>query len=465
MPQKPRTILELKASEYKVLSVKEEMRKNLIGKLRRNEMIFPGIIGYEESVIPEIETSILAGHDMIFLGERGQAKTKVIRALANLLDEEVPVIKGCEVNDNPYAPVCKLCRDIVKEVGDNAEILWIRREDRYGEKLATPDVSIADLIGEIDPIKVAEGRYLSDELTIHFGLIPRSNRGIFAINELPDLVEKVQVGLFNIMEEKDVQIKGYKIRLPLDICIVATANPEDYTNRGRIITPLKDRFQSQVRTHYPSLRDTEIKIMEQETRVLRREGYTVKVPKFIKEIIAEVTFQARGSHEINQRSGVSVRTTIANYESILAAAEKRGIKIGEREVSPRITDFPAILPSTIGKIELEYLGEDTAESNIVEKIIKRAIKIVFDSYFPSLNTFSDLLESFEHGYVEVSDTMPSEEYLVGIKEIKGLKKCVEALGIEQTPAQTASAVEFMLEGLHLSNKLNKEKVRGRIIYK
>lgn len=457
--------MELKASEYKVLSVKEEMRKNLIDKLRRNEAIFPGIIGYEESVIPEIETSILAGHDMIFLGERGQAKTRVIRALANLLDEEVPVIKRCEINDNPYAPACKMCRDIVKEIGDNVEILWVRREDRYGEKLATPDVSIADLIGEIDPIKVAEGRYLSDELTIHFGLIPRSNRGIFAINELPDLVEKVQVGLFNIMEEKDVQIKGYKIRLPLDICIVATANPEDYTNRGRIITPLKDRFQSQIRTHYPSLRDTEIKIMEQESRVLRREGYVVKVPKFIKEIIAEVTFQARGSHEINQRSGVSVRTTIANYESILAAAEKRGVKMGEREVSPRITDFPAILPSTIGKIELEYLGEDTAESNIVDKIIKRAIKIVFDSYFPSLSTFSDLLESFEQGYVEVSDTMPSEEYLVGIKEIKGLKKCVEALGIEQTPAQTASAVEFMLEGLHLSNKLNKEKVRGRIIYK
>ncbi|MER3445843.1 MAG: magnesium chelatase [Candidatus Dadabacteria bacterium] len=465
MPQKPRTIMELKASEYKVLSVKEEMRKNLIDKMRRGEAIFPGIIGYEESVIPEIETSILAGHDMIFLGERGQAKTRVIRALVNLLDEEVPVIKGCEINDNPYAPVCRMCRDMVKEVSDKVEISWIRREDRYGEKLATPDASIADLIGEIDPIKVAEGRYLSDELTIHFGLIPRSNRGIFAINELPDLVEKVQVGLFNIMEEKDVQIKGYKIRLPLDICIVATANPEDYTNRGRIITPLKDRFQSQIRTHYPSLRDTEIRIMEQEARVLRREGYVIKVPKFIKEIIAEITFQARGSHEINQRSGVSVRTTIANYESIIAAAEKRGIKMGEREISPRITDFPAILPSTIGKIELEYLGEDMAESNVVEKIIKRAIKVVFDSYFPSLNAFSDLLESFEHGYVEVSDTMPSEDYLVGIREIKGLKKCVEALGIEQTPAQTASAIEFMLEGLHLSNKLNKEKVRGRIIYK
>ncbi len=465
MIQKPRTIGELKASEYKVLSVKEEMRKNLIKKMRRGETVFPNIIGYEDTVIPQIETAILAGHDIIFIGERGQAKTRLIRALINLLDEEVPIIKGSEVNDNPYAPISKKCRDLVRELGDKVEIEWIRREDRYGEKLATPDVSIADLIGEVDPIKVAEGRYLSDELTIHFGLIPRSNRGIFAINELPDLVEKVQVGLFNIMEEKDIQIKGYKIRLPLDICIVATANPEDYTNRGRIITPLKDRFQAQIRTHYPLNRETEIKIMEQEAHIMPREGYTVKVPYFIKQIIAELTFQARGSHEINQRSGVSVRTTIANYESIIAAAEKRGIRLGEREVAPRITDFPAIIPSTIGKIELEYLGEEVSEASIVEKLLKRVIKLVFDSYFPSLNIFSEFLESFEHGYVEVSDTMPSEEYLAGVREIKGLRKCIDVLQIEQTPAQIASAVEFILEGLHLSNKLNKEKVKGKIIYK
>jgi magnesium chelatase subunit I len=275
MLQKPRTIGELKASEYKVLSVKEEMRKNLTDKLRRGEPIFSGIIGYEESVIPQLETAIIAGHDIIFIGERGQAKTRLIRAITSLLDEEIPVIKGSEINDNPYAPVSKKCRDLVRELGDNAEITWVRRDERYGEKLATPDTSIADLIGEVDPIKVAEGRYLSDELTIHFGLIPRSNRGIFAINELPDLVEKVQVGLFNIMEEKDIQIKGYKIRLPLDICIVATANPEDYTNRGRIITPLKDRFQSQIRTHYPPRQEEEIKIMEQEARILKRDGYIV----------------------------------------------------------------------------------------------------------------------------------------------------------------------------------------------
>lgn len=295
MLQKPSTIGELRASEYKVLSVKEEMRKNLINKIKNGETIFPRIIGYEETVISQLENAIIAGHDITFIGERGQAKTRLIRSLINLMDEEIPIIKGSEINDNPYAPASK-CRDIVKELGDDTEISWIKPEDRYGEKLATPDVSIADLIGEVDPIKVAEGRYLSDELTIHFGLIPRSNRGIFEINELPDLVEKVQVGLFNIMEEKDIQIRGYTVRLPLDLCIVATANPEDYTNRGRIITPLKDRFQAQIKTHYPKTQDDEISIMEQEARILHRDGYYVKVPKFIKQIIAEFTFQARSSH-------------------------------------------------------------------------------------------------------------------------------------------------------------------------
>ncbi len=464
MHQKPSTIGELRSTEYKVLSVKEEMRKNLIGKLKRREQIFPNIIGYEDSVIPQLENAILAGHDIMFIGERGQAKTRLIRSLINLLDEEVPIVEGSEINDNPYAPASKL-RDIVSSLGNDTEISWIKREDRYGEKLATPDVSIADLIGEVDPIKVAEGRYLSDELTIHFGLIPRSNRGIFAINELPDLVEKVQVGLFNIMEEKDIQIKGYKIRLPLDICIVATANPEDYTNRGRIITPLKDRFQAQIRTHYPATIEDEIKIMKQEARILPRDGYCVKVPKFIKNIIAEITFQARASHEINQRSGVSVRTTIANYETMIANAEKRAINIGEREVAPRITDLPALIPSTAGKIELEYLGEDTSEVNVIDNLIKRAIKNVFDSYFPTHNIFPELLESFEHGYVEVANTMPSDEYLVGLKEIKGLEKCINRLEIDGSSAETASAIELILEGLHLSNKLNKEIVQGKIIYR
>jgi magnesium chelatase subunit I len=465
MQGRPATIGELKASEYRVLSVKDEMRKNLIAKLRRGEDPFPGIIGYEDTVIPQVETAILAGHDIIFIGERGQAKSRLIRSLVNLLDDEVPVIKGGELNDNPYSPVTKLSRELVARYGDDTEIEWLGKDGRYSEKLATPDVSVADLIGEVDPIKVAEGRYLSDELTIHFGLIPRTNRGIFAINELPDLVEKVQVGLFNVMEEKDIQIKGYKIRLPLDICIVATANPEDYTNRGRIITPLKDRFQSQISTHYPKTRDVEIVIMEQESYVPDIEGFSLRVPKFIKEIIAELSFQARSSGDINQRSGVSVRTTIANYESIIAAAEKRGITIGEREVAPRITDFPAIIPSTSGKIELEYLGEDSSEEAVVEKLIKRSIKTVFDSYFPALDVLADVIKSFEQGYVEVADVMPSEDYIMGLREIKGLRGCIDSLGISDSPAEIAAAIEFTLEGLHLNNKLNKENVRGKIIYK
>jgi magnesium chelatase subunit I len=465
MFDKPATIGQLKASEYRVLSVRDEMRNNLISSLRRGETPFPGIIGYEDTVIPQIETAILAGHDVIFIGERGQAKSRLIRSLVNLLDEEVPVIKGGELNDNPYSPVTKNCRELIERYGDDTEIEWIGREERYSEKLATPDVSVADLIGEVDPIKVAEGRYLSDELTIHFGLIPRTNRGIFAINELPDLVEKVQVGLFNVMEEKDIQIKGYKIRLPLDICIVATANPEDYTNRGRIITPLKDRFQSQISTHYPKTRDVEMVIMEQEAYVPEIEGSSLRVPRFIKEIIAELSFQARGSGDINQRSGVSVRTTIANYESVIAAAEKRGIMLGEREVAPRITDFPSIVPSTSGKIELEYLGEDATEGAVVEKLIKRSIKTVFDSYFPSLDALADVIKSFEHGYVEVADVMPSEDYIMGVREIKGLQGCIDSLGVSESPAEIAAAVEFTLEGLHLNNKLNKEDVRGKIIYK
>jgi len=465
MFDKPATIGQLKASEYRVLSVRDEMRKNLIGRLRNGESPFPGIIGYEDTVIPQIETAILAGHDVIFIGERGQAKSRLIRSLVNLLDEEVPVIKGGELNDNPYSPVTKNCRELIERYGDDTEIEWIGREERYSEKLATPDVSVADLIGEVDPIKVAEGRYLSDELTIHFGLIPRTNRGIFAINELPDLVEKVQVGLFNVMEEKDIQIKGYKIRLPLDICIVATANPEDYTNRGRIITPLKDRFQSQISTHYPKTRDVEMVIMEQEAYVPEIEGSSLRVPRFIKEIIAELSFQARSSGDINQRSGVSVRTTIANYESLIAAAEKRGIMLGEREVAPRITDFPSIVPSTSGKIELEYLGEDATEGAVVEKLIKRSIKTVFDSYFPSLDALADVIKSFEHGYVEVADVMPSEDYIMGVREIKGLQGCIDSLGVSESPAEIAAAVEFTLEGLHLNNKLNKEDVRGKIIYK
>ncbi|MCL6646104.1 MAG: magnesium chelatase, partial [Dehalococcoidia bacterium] len=353
---KPRTVGELRASGYKVVPVKEEMRRNLIRKIRSGEELFPGIVGYEESVIPQLENAILSGQDIIFLGERGQAKSRLIRSLVNLLDDEVPAVAGCEINDNPYAPICRSCRDRLAAEGDDLEITWLGRHDRYGEKLATPDITIADLIGEVDPIKVAEGRYLSDELTIHYGLIPRTNRGIFCINELPDLAERIQVGLLNIMEERDVQIRGYRIRLPLDVFIVASANPEDYTNRGRIITPLKDRYGAQVRTHYPTRIEHEIDIMEAEHHPVPAD-FDVAVPQYMKEIIAEISRLARRSPDINQRSGVSVRASIANYESMLANALRRAIITGEDRVVPRISDLPYVVPALSGKVEFETVED------------------------------------------------------------------------------------------------------------
>ena len=463
--KKIKTLEDLKNANYTVLPVSEEMRKNLIAKLRNKETFFPGIIGYDNSVIPQIENSILSGHNMIFLGERGQAKSRIIRSLVNFLDPFVPVISGCEINDNPFNPICKACKEKIHKYGDKAEIVWLPRESRYGEKLATPDVSIADLIGEVDPIKVAEGRYLSDELTIHFGLIPRTNRGIFAINELPDLAEKVQVGLFNIMEEGDVQIKGYKIQLPLDICIVASANPDDYTSRGRIITPLKDRFNSQIRTHYTTDPKVEISIMEQERSKLLSSPLKLNIPKFIKEIIAEITMAARGSSDVNQKSGVSVRMSIANLENIISNAEKRAILLNEEEIVPRMSDMHSLLPSTCGKIELEYLGEDKKENEIIKKLIQKAIKKVFDQYFKS-NQLNKVIESFKNGWVvEVSDQMPSGEYLEGLSKIEGLKEGIKTLDNTKSNASIASAMEFIFEGLHLYNKLNKSEVNGKIVYR
>src|SRR5690348_17128928 len=381
------------------------MRKNLVRHLENGQRILPGIIGYDETVIPEIENAILAGHHMVFLGERGQGKSRVIRGLLSLLDERIPIVHGCEINDNPFSPICRACRNKAAELGDALPLQWIDRDHRYGEKLATPDVSIADLVGEIDPIKVAEGRYLADEETIHYGLVPRTNRGIFAINELPDLTEKVQVGLFNVMEEKDVQIKGYKIRLPLDVVIIATANPEDYTSRGRIITPLKDRFDAQVRTHYPVRIEDEIAIMEQEVPARELAGREVRVPGFIKELLAQITMEARESNEINQASGVSVRVTINNYESVLANAEKRAVRCGEREIVPRITDLHAVLASMAGKIELEYAGEEKKESDLIDRLLGRAVQKVFDRAV-TLESLKKVIEYFESGGgVEVSDRM------------------------------------------------------------
>jgi len=460
-----RTLGELRAAGYRVLPVREEMRKNLLARLGRAERILPGIIGFDDTVIPEIENAVLAGHHMVFLGERGQAKSRVIRGLTSLLDPLVPVIAACPISDNPFAPICRECKRRLAAEGEALAIAWIGPDERYGEKLATPDVSMADLVGEIDPIKVAEGRYLADEETIHYGLIPRTNRGIFAINELPDLTEKVQVGLFNLMEEKDVQIKGYKIRLPLDVVIVASANPEDYTSRGRIITPLKDRFDVQIRTHYPRTIEDEIAIMEQEMPVFDREAAAVRIPDFMKEIVAHLTFEARGSNEINQSSGVSVRVTINNYESLLSNAEKRSVRLGEREIVPRLTDLHSVLASTAGKIELEYVGEDKRENDLIDRLINRAVLKVWDKYL-KVEGLKKVTEHFEAGWgVEVSDRMRAEEYLEGIRQIPGLREAVAQLGPFESPGLMAAATEFVLEGLHLHQKLNKDRAGGRYTYR
>ena len=336
----PTSLGALKASGWESISVGEELRKNATAKIAAGEPIVTGVMGYDQTVIPQLETAILAGHDIILLGERGQAKTRLIRAMVNLLDEWIPVIEGSEINDDPYNPVSRYARNLVGERGDDTPIAWLHRDDRYGEKLATPDTSIADLIGEVDPIKVAEGRYLSDELTVHYGLVPRVNRGIFAINELPDLAERIQVGLLNVLEERDIQIRGHRIRLPLDLVLIASANPEDYTNRGRIITPLKDRFGAQIRTHYPREVSLEVDIIRQEAN-LPRDAYDIRIPAYMEEIVAEFSQLARRSTAINQRSGVSVRLTVANFESVIANAIRR-----TRRATCRNGDAPGLPPSS-----------------------------------------------------------------------------------------------------------------------
>ncbi len=461
---KPVTVGELRASGYQVRSVREEMRHNLLKAIREHREIFPGIIGYADTVIPQIENALISGQDMIFLGERGQAKSRMMRALVGLLDEEVPIIKGCEINDDPFAPICRQCRNKVEREGDETEIAWIKREERYGEKLATPDVTISDLIGDVDPIKVAEGRYLSDELTIHYGLLPRTNRGIFAINELPDLAERLQVGLFNLMEERDVQIRGYHIRLPLDVFLVASANPEDYTNRGRIITPLKDRFGSQVRTHYPTTIEDEIQIMESERRQFSGDEVKTYVPQYMKEIIAEVTHLARKSPDVNQNSGVSVRVSIANYETIISNAVRRAVALREKLAVPRVSDLPHLHSSTAGKIELESF-EDNKDGKLINDLIEKAIQGTFDRYF-ELNQMEPIVMPFHDGLVvETSEMLPSQPYTEAVRKIGGMERMLKKLGNIESPEATASAVEFILEGLYINKRLSKTTFENKLVYR
>ena len=457
------TLGELVADGYTSRTIRQEMRANLVAAMRRGDSLFPRIHGYENSVIPAIENAVLSGQDVIFLGERGQAKTRLARSLINLLDPWMPIVAGSEINDDPLAPISRYARDLVEAQGDATPIAWVPRDQRFGEKLATPDTTIADLIGEVDPIKVAEGRYLTDELTISYGLIPRTNRGIFNLNELPDLAERIQVGLLNILEERDVQIRGYKIRLPLDVYVVASANPEDYTNRGRIITPLKDRYGSQIRTHYPETTELEIEIVEQEAELPVTPGIEVTIPAFMKEIVAEITHVARRSPDVSQRSGVSVRMSVANYENLVSNATRRAIRLGEKQAAPRISDLPALRASTTGKVELETMGE-VREEQVVDKFMQTAVATVFNRTF-SVRQFERLILAFENGLmVESSELMPSMDYVLQLSHLDGLKEAIDQLGVGGNPAAVASGVEFILEGLHLNRKLNKEAGFGPARY-
>lgn len=452
----PTTIGELRAAGYPDLTVKEELRANLLGRLGRGEALFETIVGFDDTVLPSLERGILASHDLILLGERGQAKTRLIRRVVDLLDETSPTIAGCEVNDHPYRPICARCRALVADDGDAVPIRWIGRDERYAEKLATPDTSVADLIGDVDPIRVAEGRYLGDELTIHYGLIPRTNRGIVAINELPDLPERIQVALFNILEERDVQIRGYRIRLPLDLLLVVTANPDDYTHRGRIVSPLKDRFGTQVRTHYPETLADEIAIMDQEARSAAGD-VPLRVPAYMKELLAALTAELRRSPHVNHRSGVSVRYSIGNLETLAAAAVRRAVRTREREAVPRVCDLPAVLASSLGRVEFDTI-EEGREEEILARAAKTAELEVFRSRLSGYD-FQPILSRFADGFeAETSDLTPASALLAQFGELPGLSKLLERLGVEEeSPGAAASAVEFALDGLHLSRRLNKDE--------
>ncbi|MGZ4145728.1 MAG: sigma 54-interacting transcriptional regulator [Actinomycetota bacterium] len=463
MQTRPSTLAELVASGWRDRSVKDELRENFVARVRAGEPLFSGIVGYEETVIPALERAILAGHDIIFLGERGQAKTRLIRTLVSLLDEEIPVIAGCEVNDSPFRPICAHCRALIAERGDSTLIAWMPRDRRYAEKLATPDTSVADLIGDVDPIRVAEGRYLSDELTIHYGLVPRTHRGIFSVNELPDLPERIQVALLNILEERDVQIRGYNVRLPLDLLLVASANPEDYTNRGRIISPLKDRFGSEVRTHYPNEPEHEIEIMHQEAKPSVA-GVPVVVPPFISEILAEFTHHLRRSPHVNQRSGVSVRFSIGGLESVTASAVRRAIRTGESEAVPRVSDLPGVVRSSMGRVEFESF-EEGREEEILEQLARKAILDVFRRRLSGFD-FSGLLARFDEGLeVDSGELVPAAEIVKQTGGESATAGLMKRLGVkEESPALVASAIEFALEGLHLSRRLNKNQTTSGVRY-
>jgi len=465
---RPTTLGALRTSEFNEQrlanrGVKNEMRDNLVCRLKRGEDLFPGIVGYEDSVIPQIVNAVLSRHNFILLGLRGQAKSRILRGLIQLLDTEIPVIAGCEINDNPLRPICRACREKVAAEGDNTPIAWLPRDQRYVEKLATPDVTIADIIGDVDPIRAARGgRDLSDELTIHYGLLPRANRGIFAINELPDLAGKIQVGLFNIMQEGDIQIKGYPLRLPLDVLLVFTANPEDYTARGKIITPLKDRIGAEIRTHYPATVDEGMRITGQEAWLERHDEINVEVPGYLREVIEEIAFQAREDKRVDRRSGVSQRLPITALECVVSNSEQRAARTGETRGVARIADVYASLPAITGKLELEYEGELKGAETIARELIRTAIGRVFSKHFPNVN-FQPVIQWFEAGgELKIPDITTTNQRYQQLAKVPDLLSHTDKLGVtsRKNEAAAAAAAEMILEGLWAHRRIGRSEERG-----
>jgi len=450
-------------TRLKSRNVKDELRENLICLLKTKGAIFPGIIGFEDTVVPQIVNAVLSRQNFILLGLRGQAKSRILRALTSILDERLPYVAGCEIRDNPYMPICKRCRDLIAEKGDATPIAYLTRDERYVEKLATPDVTVADLIGDLDPIKAARGgQDLSNELTMHYGLLPRANRGIFSINELPDLAGKIQVALFNIMQEGDVQIKGYPVRLALDVALVFSANPEDYTARGKIVTPLKDRIGSEIRTHYPETLEEGIAITAQEAWSERGNSISTEVPQYVREIVEQVAFSARQDKRVDKRSGVSQRLPISTMELVISNAERRALTHGESLVLPRVSDLYAALPGITGKIELEYEGEMKGADVVVRELIRAAAGKIYDKYFGSVNT--QQIEQWFNlgGTVKLDDDQPTAAALNDLKEIQGLFEKLSAVDVKASdiPQRVVAAAEFLLEGMVAHRKLSRSEERG-----
>jgi len=447
--------------------VKTELRDNLLSRLAAGEERFPGIVGFDDTVLPQLERALLAGHDVVLLGERGQGKTRLIRTLVQLLDEWTPIVAGCEINDHPYYPVCTRCRQLAAELDDDLPVAWKHRDERYAEKLATPDVSVGDLIGDVDPIKVAEGRMLGDPETVHYGLVPRTNRGIIAINELPDLAERIQVALLNVLEERDIQVRGYTLRLPLDVLLLATANPEDYTNRGRIITPLKDRFGAEVRTHYPLDLEDELHLVRQEALVdWGEDAVSAALPDHLVEVIARFTRHVRESPAVDQRSGVSARFAVAAAETVAASAVRRAALTGEHLAVARVADLPSIVPAVQGKVEFEA-SEEGREAEVLEHLLRRSVADTFRARLGGVD-LGPLVEMFAEGAtVETGELVPATDLLSGLGTVPGLGRLLTTVGIDEgaeTPELAAAGLEFALEGLYLLRRLSKETVADRAVY-